>query len=125
MADNTIIRIPAAKYGINEIVYLKESAANGYLEALKVGAVQYDSSIGRTMYFFTFKKGAVKTQTAGDANDLRRENTIAVVEEELLTRCEALDIKIAFLVSELAKANAMKSDCTPAGNVTGTDVTSG
>ncbi len=110
--DNTIIRVPTPRFGINEVVYYRESAMLGYLEALRVQGVQYDSVVDRTFYYFTFKKTKLNNQTVGDANDLRNDNTIKIIEEELLTFCEALDVKIAWLQRELSASLILKCRCS-------------
>lgn len=110
--NTTIIRVPTPRFGINEIVYNRESALLGYLEAMRVEGVQYDPAVGRTFYYFTFKKTKLNNQTVGDANDLRSDNTIKIIEEELLTYCEALDIKIIYLQNALAGALILKCRCS-------------
>jgi hypothetical protein len=124
MTDNkTIVRPPAPRFGINEIVYVRESALNGYLEPMRVEGIRFDACIGRTIYEFHFRKSNPSTQTVGDAVDLKTSSTIEIVEEELLTFEEAVRIKKDFLEKELAKAEAQLAQFTsgPEMQVLGND----
>jgi hypothetical protein len=110
--NKTIIRPPAPRFGINEIVYIRESALNGYLEPRRVEGIRYDASIGRNLYEFNFKKSSPTVQTVGDAVDLKTAFTIEIIEEELLTFEEAVRIKRDYLQRELAKAEAQLAQFT-------------
>lgn len=102
--DQTIIRPSIPKYGINEVVYLKESAILGYLEPVKVQAIRFNSEFKINLYTFSFKKSNKINQIAGDAIDLRRSVTIELPENDLLSLKEAFEIKISFLENELEKS---------------------
>jgi len=106
MADNTIIRPPQPKYGINEVVYLKESALLGFLEPAKVFRMRYDPDYKGYIYTFVYKRSKRRPQIAGDAIDLRSDKTIELSEDNLLTYVDALELKVTFLRSELAKAES-------------------
>jgi len=110
MTDNTIIRIPQPRFGINEIVYFKESAILGYLEPAKVREAGYDQNISRTFYVFEFKKNPPNTQIAGDAIDLKRARRIAVYEDDVISYSEALQLKLTFLENELNKTKLLFGD---------------
>lgn len=110
--NNTIIKVPPPRFGINEVVYNRESSLLGYLEAMRIVGVQFDPEVGRNFYYFTFKKTAISNQTVGDANTLKHSNTIKIIEEELLTYCEALDYKIGYLQQELTKSLALRCQCS-------------
>lgn len=105
MDNHTIIKISTPRFGINEIVYLRESALLGYLEALKVYNIYYSRAINRNMYVFRFYKSKPSTQIAGDAIDLKSDKNITIVEEELLNYTEALGIVSRSLKKELNKIN--------------------
>lgn len=111
--DNTIIRPATPKYGINEVVYLKESALLGYLESVKVQAIRFNSEFRINMYTFVFKKSNKLNQIAGDAIDLRRSVKIELPENDLLSLQEALEIKITFLRNELKQAEDLRSKRFP------------
>ena len=102
--DNTIIRPPAPKFGINEIVYFRESAMLGFLETAKVTLVHYDPSVARNVYTFVYRRTKQNNQIAGDAIDLRSgDKQIHMVEDNLVTYKEALQIKANYLERELIK----------------------
>ena len=101
--NSTIISIPLAKFCIGEIVYIRESALNGYLEPQKVALAYFDPDIGKYWYSFKFKKNPPVTQTVGDIIDLKTKGQIQVLEDDLCSYQEALMLKRNFLNSELAK----------------------
>jgi hypothetical protein len=103
MADNTVINPPQPKYGINEVVYLRESALLGYIESVKIYRLWYDPKFLTTMYVFLFKKSQPAVQIAGDAIDLKSGHSITLPEGDLLTYSEALVIKGNVLKAELNK----------------------
>lgn len=109
--DNTIKKIPQARFGINEVVYLRETSLLGYLEAVRVEGAQYDPEVDRIFYYFTFRQERLKNQTVGDANTLKHDNTIKVIEQELCTYCEALANKVSYLQRELATALVQQCMC--------------
>ena len=98
-----IIRPTVPKFGINEIVYLRESALNGYLEPQKIKLIQFDPDINKNWYTFSFSKNSPNSQTVGDAIDLKSAVSFKVLEDDLLTYEEALIIKRDFLIRELSK----------------------
>lgn len=108
--DTRIIKPPEPKFGINEVVYLRESAINGYLEPVKVYRLRYDPEIDMTIYTFIFKRGAAMTQIAGDAINLKSSHIIELSEDNLLNLVDALLLKKSFLENELAKTNQMISN---------------
>ena len=108
----TIIRPPAPKYGINEIVYFKESAMMGHIEPQIIKYAAYDPGTNKMWYSFVFRKSQPTTQTVGDAIDLKSSVVIRIPEEDLITFKEALEIKRNYLVSELQKVEARLSELT-------------
>ncbi|MCK9281688.1 MAG: hypothetical protein M0P71_13765 [Melioribacteraceae bacterium] len=121
--NTTIIDVPKPRFGINEIVYIRESALNGYLEPHKVALTYFDPDIGKYWYSFKFKKSIPVTQTVGDIIDLKTKNQIQILEDDLCTYSEALIIKRNFLISELNKTNTAigNIDGGPEINVYGSD----
>lgn len=126
MANNTIIRVPQPKFGINEIVYFRESALLGYLEPAKVRDIGYNSDVGKTFYVFEFKKSSPNTQIAGDAIDLKMARRIVIYEDEILSYNEAVQLKITFLENELNKTKLLlESDLgSPEIDIIGDNATS-
>jgi len=105
MADE-VVKIPQARFGINEIVYLRESALLGFLEPVRVYNARFDRDVRKIFYRFIFKKAAPDVQTVGDANNLKTVSQTEVIEDELLTFAEALLLKADALRRELAKTEA-------------------
>lgn len=103
--NTTVITPPPLKFGINEVVYVRESALLGYLEALKVARAYYNPKIARNVYVFLFRKNKPDVQISGDAIDLLSNKKIALLEEDLVTFEEALSIKYNALSRELTKTN--------------------
>lgn len=101
--NSTVIDIPKPRFGINEIVYIRESALNGYLEPHKISLAYFDPDIKKYWYSFKFKKSTPVTQTVGDMVDLKTRNQIQILEDDLCNMEEALVIKRNFLTSELNK----------------------
>lgn len=126
MANNTIINVPAPKYGIREIVYVRESALLGYLEPLKVEGVQFSPDIGKNFYYFYFRKSQPSVQIAGDAIDLKNGKGIQIIEDDLLTYGEALSVKKNALLKELSLTNSQIESNTgfPTIDVTDSSTTS-
>lgn len=127
MSDNTIIRPKQPRFGINEIVYLRESALLGYLEHAKVYRVRFDPDYNKNFYVFLYKKSKPNTQIAGDAIDLKSSKIIEIIEDEIISYQEALIIKFSSLESELLKTKNQlaASDGFPNIDVAeqGTDIT--
>lgn len=101
--NSTVIDIPKPKFGINEVVYVRESALNGYLEPQKVALAYFDPQIGKYWYSFKFKKSEPVTQTVGDIIDLKTKTQIQILEDDLCGFAEALVLKRNFLYNELNK----------------------
>jgi hypothetical protein len=77
------------QYTVNDVVYLRESAAMGFLEAVKVSGVH----LGQTGWLYTFNIGLTPPSPGGAHLD-RRSNigtqTLYFTEDELVLYCEAI-----------------------------------
>jgi hypothetical protein len=102
-SNTNIIDIPKPKFGINQVVYIRESALNGYLEPQRVSIAYFDPDIGKYWYSFKFKKSPPVTQTVGDIIDLKTKTQIQILEDDLCEFEEALIIKSNYLANELNK----------------------
>jgi hypothetical protein len=127
--NSTVIDIPKPRFGINEIVYIRESALNGYLEPQKVALAYFDPDIGKYWYSFKFKKSIPATQTVGDIIDLKTRNQIQILEDDLCGLEEALVTKRNFLTSELNKTLNQLQDVSGGPSIdvygSGVDITNG
>lgn len=87
------------KYDVGTVVYLKESAALGYIEPVKIsGILRYQDS-----WVYTITNHAAQPRQAqiyGDRYTQIYDTHINFTENELLTLCDALD---------LAEANALRT----------------
>lgn len=103
--NSTVIDVPKPRFGINQVVYIRESALNGYLEPQRITLAFFDPDIGKYWYSFKFKKSTPQTQTVGDINDLKTNGQIQILEDDVCDLPEALIIKRNFLLLELKKTN--------------------
>ena len=100
-----IVRQPIPRFGINEIVYLAETAqAVGRLERMRVDGLDFGPQIQKWIYTFVFEQKPGENMTVGDRNDLRSGVVITKNEDELLTVCEAIPLRIDFLERALNTA---------------------
>jgi hypothetical protein len=122
--DLNVINPGAPKYGVNELVCIRESALNGYIEQHRINNIEFDSNVEKYWYVFIFSKSKPNTQTVGDANDLKTATMIKLLEDDLITYEEALLIKKRFLESELIKVNNVvgSNNSLPIINVLGNGV---
>lgn len=91
----------APLYDIGQTVYLRESAALGFLEAYLVKDMGYQPN-GRLIYtLVTSLKSPAAVQTIGDRVTGQRTLPIRFYEEDLIGYKEALEICIANLQNQL------------------------
>ena len=103
----------APKFNPGQIIYLQESAALGFLEALIIQHVGMDQS-GRWLYTLaTYTKAPTAAQTIGDRIIAipKRRLPISFYEEDLLLYCDALALCIANLQAQLANLQALQAGC--------------
>ena len=89
----------APKYDVGDVVYLKESAALGHLEAVTISGATYSNN----SWMYTIRAGrALPTSVAyyGDRISAVHAKTLYFTENELIVLCDAL---------ELAEANAQRA----------------
>lgn len=102
----------AAKYQTGDIVYIRESAAKGFLESRKIQVVlQYN---GEWAYGFNInERTPAAIPTIGDQINHQFKSQLYVSENELITYCEALSLNREFAARLLASIDAKiaASDC--------------
>ena len=97
MSNNRTIVTPGRpKFGLYEITYCRSSATKGYVEPLQIVDIAFDN--GSNTYLYSFSRDA------GVPSGLRLPTRL--LEHELLTLCEALDLQIAFLTKKYNDATA-------------------
>lgn len=111
--DKTVrTNIGAPKFGINEIVYARESATKGFIEPLTVARIAFNRA--RNLFEYRFRQGRVSANIAivdGVIQEIpvraaRNEELIPVIllEDKILTFCEAIGLVESFLTNELSAA---------------------
>ena len=78
-------------YHENDVVYLRESASIGFLEAIRIGSIiRYN---GQWLYGATnLVKNPIAPPFYGDRITVSHTGTVFYTEDELITICEALDM---------------------------------
>jgi len=97
--------LPKSRYGINETVYLNETAVStGRLEAVRVSDIKWDNARKMWMYVINYEPRPEHNMTIGDKDDWRRTYSVAYTEDELLKFCEAQQVVVNFLQTALNNA---------------------
>jgi len=95
---------PKPRFGVNQVVYLKETAeVVGRLEAYRVDGIRWDD-INQWLYVFEIRPRPRRNTTVGDRDDLRRGSVIFYPESQLCLLCEAIPLAVAFLERALTRA---------------------
>jgi len=115
--------IAAPTYDTNDVVYLRESAAIGRIEAARISGVVR----GKESWLYTITFGA-SSPTApairGDRIGHVVPKTVFYSEDELISLCEALEIAEAQAQSALDLIQAQRASlCTETDVTAGTDIT--
>ncbi len=94
-------------YDINDIVYLRESAALGFIEAVRISGV----SKHHTGWIYTLEARTAQPTAPslyGDRISFTNRATLYFSENELLGLCDALDLAETHALSVLQKIQAQK-----------------
>ena len=112
--------LPRSRYGINETVYLNESAINvGRLEPVRISDLKWDNGRKIWMYVIKYEPRPEHNMTIGDNDDWRRAYSVAYTEDELLKFCEAQEKVVTFLQRALNNAiNRKTLVCTGGSEAT-------
>lgn len=96
------------QYNIDDVVYLTESARVGSLESYKVSGVRQDTS-GLWYYKISIPSRIPGGgSTYGDRNTLRQDLDFELVESELTTYCNAINIAISVMEAGLARLVSLR-----------------
>lgn len=103
-------------YSIDDVVYLRESAGIGFIEAYSVAAVSYDVS-GNVIYKLrTGVRPPNNPATIGELSSGLHFLPLLVLESQLVTYCEAVDMAIAVEELKLAELRRYKdANCSSDG----------
>ncbi len=97
----------APKYGRGTLVYIRESAALGFLEQYTVQSITYTAD-NQILYRVCQNRGGPNiTTTFGDRYRHRVQPPIDFREQDLITYCDALELVKLALSIQLTKVNAM------------------
>lgn len=99
----------APRFKINDLVYLKSSAATGMLESYRVSQILQTSASSSWKYKIAIRKKYATSQTVEDQVDLQTEQPFILDETDLLTGCEAAVIMVANAKKRYDQALAMQS----------------
>lgn len=103
---------PAAQvptFAVDQILYLKESAALGFLEAIRIKNITY----GRSGWIYAVDFNPRQPTTApyyGDSIFFQQRATVYFREDEFVTKSQALVIIKAYLELRLEEINSMISE---------------
>ena len=104
-------------YSISDVVYLRASAALGYLESYRVDGIVYDEITSAWKYRIDITAAQGAGFTVGHTNDLRAERILYFTESELMTGCDAMTLVETNFTSRLARIQAqmVESGCDQTG----------
>ena len=94
-------------YDIGQVVYLRESAAMGFLEAVKISGL-YKTNAGWTYTIESRSAQPSAAATYGDRISFANNSTLYLSEGEFVTVCEALDLAEAYALRLLQSIQAKK-----------------
>ena len=97
-------------YDIDDVVYLKSSAARGFLEPLRVSGIAFDRTSNSWIYRIRIESRAPRGQTVGDFNDLKKEIPFSLSQGELVTFCEAIELAETNLTNALTRIQSLRAD---------------
>lgn len=99
-------------FDIGDEIYLKESAANGFLERFKIATRLQDG--GEWVYSFGIPPKVTTSALFGDRVTHVHGRVLYFNESELVTICQAIDLIEQVLIDRLAEIRRLKSvkSCT-------------
>jgi hypothetical protein len=104
---------PAPRFGINDVVYLTETAqTTGALEALRINNMVWDNIRRMWTYKFIIRPRPERHMTIGDADAWHNPKVLYLFENELVTFCEAQQLVVSFLDNALTQCKIrLRSYC--------------
>lgn len=97
----------APLFGRGDVVYLRESAITGFLEGYRIKSIHYACDGNIYYEICVSAQGPNITTTVGDRIRLRRIPKFALLEQDLITYCEALELVSTNLQGQLNSINAL------------------
>ena len=114
--------LSAPVYAIGDAVYIKESAALGFLEAYAIESIRYAQD-GTIIYkLVSSLRPPTAVQSYGDRFTGQRLLPVEFFESDLVTLCEALDLSILSLNRQLSNLELLRVQhgCIEEGTEEGT-----
>lgn len=102
----------APTYEVHDVVYFRESAAIGHLEAVRISGI---TRFNDTWLYAIQPSATMPTSVAqyGDRITAVQSKTLYFTESELITHCDALALAIANTERNLARLQAQQSVLCP------------
>lgn len=95
-------------YSVGDVVYLRESAGLGFLEAVRISEVRSRSS--EWIYSIQARASQPNSVSYGDRISHVNGQVLYFSESELISQCEALTIMEAAVSANLIKIQQMKTN---------------
>jgi hypothetical protein len=112
--ERTVLQPAQPEYSINEIAYVKASASKGFIEPLKIATVKYNPKFKENEYSF-WRDTHLNQDIPRKSHDRL---PITLLESELTTLCEAIDIQISVLHRELTEMQVkLLENCPDGGSI--------
>ena len=112
----------APTYSINDVVYLRSSAARGFIEAVRISGITQNATSGGWLYQIRIESKPPIGQTVGDYVDLKKELDFYLTEDELINFCAAAALVEQQLTRRLARIQAKRDElCSDTSGTTGTE----
>ena len=84
----------APRWSVNDVVYLRESAIIGFIEAYRVTNIVWDPQYSRWLYEASIRHRGTEPNAVIDMHNLRREEVITMAEHDLINEGEAVELAI-------------------------------
>ena len=97
-------------FAVGDIVYLRASAARGFLESYRITQIRNDGV--SWIYGFEVAKRTPHISTVGFMNTLTQDTSFEQPAEELTDFCSALQLAINYHTTRLSELQALQSRCT-------------
>ena len=98
-----------SQFSVNDIVYIKSSAARGFLESYRISAIYNDGF--QWVYRFEVAKRTPHVASVGWTNTLTHDSVFELAAEELCDFCDAVLLAEQYFTSKLAEIQALKTRC--------------
>jgi len=99
----------APRWSVDDIAYLRESAAIGFIEGYKIANIRFDPQWDRWLYDVVIKHRGTEPNSVIDMYNLRSKETITFGENDLINQAEALDLAIINTEQRLRELNIKRA----------------